>query len=186
MSISQHICPHMFREKGLVMRRHVNSRARRTKRINPRLMFLTGALAVGIMGILALAAFAPTSASQTVTRPSVSPVPGTHGIRLTKSNNGPITQNDVIKYVQTVGMPRMHNPTGSFTVTRAALLTSSAISARLHGEETGYPDSALLWFVEVHGTFVFFGPQGRTVTAHIGYQVFDPTTGDLVMFGGMG
>lgn len=168
------------------MRKHISSRARRTKRIKSRLVFMAGVIAVSIVGILALAAFAPTSASQAITRSSVSPVPGAHGIRLTKSNNGPITQNDVIKYVQTVGMPRMHNPTGSFTVTRAELLTSSAISARLHGEETGYPDSALLWFVEVHGTFVFFGPQGRTVTAHIGYQVFDPTTGDLVMFGGKG
>lgn len=83
-------------------------------------------------------------------------------------------------------MPQTLNHTSSFTVTHAALLTSSKISVRLNGEETGYPDSALLWFVELHGTFVFFGPQGRTVTAHIGYQVFDPTTGDLIMFGGMG
>jgi hypothetical protein len=83
-------------------------------------------------------------------------------------------------------MPRTLNATSPFTVTHAELLTSLAISARLHGEQTGYPNNATLWFVQMHGTFVFPGPGGHTVTSHIGYQVFDPTTGNLVMFGGMG
>ena len=35
-------------------------------------------------------------------------------------------------------------------------------------------------------TGCFPGPQGQTVSTHISYQVFDPTTGNMVMFGSLG
>lgn len=103
-----------------------------------------------------------------------------------KTDGSPIAQGDVVKYVQHAVMPRTLGPARAFTVTHAELLTSTEISTRLHGEQTGYPDNAMLWFVDLRRTFTFSGPHNTVVTAHIGYQVFDPTTGNLVMFGGMG
>lgn len=168
------------------MRGHTGSRAWRARQNNARSIFVAGTIAIAVMGILALAAFTSSPTTQNVAQPTASPSSATDGIRLVKKDGGPITQDDVIKYVQMAGMPGTLNHTSSITVTRAVLLTSSVISAYLHDEQTGYPDSESLWFVEIRGTFVFSGPPGQTVTSHIGYQVFDPTTGNLVMFGGMG
>jgi hypothetical protein len=82
-------------------------------------------------------------------------------------------------------MPHTLGPSHTFAVTDAELLTSAQISTRLHGESTGYADNALLWFVEMQGTFVFPGLSGD-VQAKLGYQIFDPTTGNLIMFGSLG
>jgi hypothetical protein len=39
----------------------------------------------------------------------------------------------------------------------------------------------------MRGTFVFPGPpNGKSVTAHVGYQVFDPASGNIVLLGGLG
>lgn len=109
------------------------------------------------------------------------------GIRQMKRDGTPITRQDVIRYVQLAGMPHTLGPSPTLTVTFAELLTSAEISARLHGASTGYASNALLWFVEMRGTFVFPGPpHSHVVQAHVGYQIFDPTTGNLIMYGGLG
>jgi hypothetical protein len=91
-----------------------------------------------------------------------------------------ITQNDVLRYANQFPMPLVGR--GKAKVTSAELLTSQQISTVLDGETTGFPDDHALWFVQVSGTFVFPGGKG---TSHHGYEVFDPSTGNLVMFGGM-
>lgn len=168
------------------MRGHINIRARRARQNSARSIFVVGTIAIAVMGIFALAAFTSTPTTKTVVQPTALPSSATDGIRFIKKDGGHITRDDVIKYVQMTGMPATINRPSSITITRAELLTSSTISARLHDEQTGYPNEALLWFVEIRGTFVFSGPPGQTVTSHTGYQVFDPTSGNLVMFGGMG
>lgn len=174
------------------MRGHIRTRARRTRRNITRLLVVTGFVAASVVGTLALAAFTSVPTIQTVAQPTASPgaakqlSAGGPTIRLVKKDGSPITQADVIKYVQTSGMPRVLTQAQSVKVTRAELLTSSEISVLLHGEPTGYPDDAMLWFVEMNGTFVFPANLGQTITSHVGYQVFDPITGNLVMYGGMG
>lgn len=174
------------------MRGDIRARTRRTKQNTERHVFVAAIVVMALMASFALAAFTSAPTTQAIAQPTTSVSSATHGslggsaIRLMKNDGGPITQSDVIKYVRAAGMPRTLGPAHSITVTRADLLTSSEISARLHGEQTGYPDNATLWFVEIHGTFVFPAYHGQVVTSHIGYQVFDPITGNLVMFGSMG
>lgn len=174
------------------MRGDIRARTRRTKKNTERHIFVAGIVVMILMASSALVAFTSAPTVQAVTQSTTSLSSATHGslggsaIRLMKTDGGPITQADVIKYVRAAGMPRTIGPAHAITVTRAELLTSSIISARLHGERTGYSDNATLWFVEIHGTFVFPAYHGQVVTSHIGYQVFDPITGNLVMFGSMG
>lgn len=112
---------------------------------------------------------------------------GAPAIRLLKTTPGPITRDDVVRYVTLNKMPRTLSPSTNSAVTSASLLTSAEISNLLHGESTGFPDGKQLWFVQVRGIFVFPGPPGTLpLVAHLGYEVFDPDTGNLLMFGGLG
>lgn len=111
---------------------------------------------------------------------------GAPAIRLMPGVSGQITREDVVAFVQHSPMPRTLGPRSLPQVIRADLLRSDAISALLRGESTGFPATQLLWFVEVKGTFVFPGPRGSVLTNHLGYEVFQPETGNLVMFGGLG
>jgi len=96
-----------------------------------------------------------------------------------------ITKGEVIAYVQTHHMPRMSAPAQPFVVTRAELVRSDVITTLLHGEIIGTPDDQLLWYVEVNGTFTASGPSDAPVlTFHHGVWVFDPTTGNLLLYGG--
>ena len=84
-------------------------------------------------------------------------------------------------------MPRTLGRRNPVTDIHPELLTAAQISTHLHGESIGYPNNTVLWFVELRGEFVFPGPPGgQSITAHLGYQVFDPVTGDLIMFGSLG
>ncbi len=93
-----------------------------------------------------------------------------------------ITQAIVVQFVQQTGLPHTLPGSSLSAVTSAKLLTSKEISNLLHGEETGLPDSKLLWYVTMQGTFILPTYNG-SVTAHRGYEVFDPDTGNLIMCG---
>jgi len=111
---------------------------------------------------------------------------GRPSIRQMKTDGGVISASDVENFVQLEGMPRTVGPRSPMTDIHATLLTSAQISTLLKGENTGFADNTLLWFVEMRGTFVFPGPANEpSVIAHVGYQIFDPVTGDRVMFGGL-
>jgi hypothetical protein len=72
---------------------------------------------------------------------------------------------------------------GSFNVMHVTFLTSHALSIQLHGESIGRPDTALVCYVELQGTFIFAGAKGP-MTAHEAYEVFDAQTGSLILTGG--
>jgi hypothetical protein len=59
------------------------------------------------------------------------------------------------------------------------------VSLLLQGEDAGFPDDALLCYVELHGDFTFLVPQSVVMRYHRGYEVFDARTGNLVMAGGL-
>lgn len=172
---------------------HAPTPVRRANRSILRTVFAGGAIAVVALATPAfLVAF--TAAPSTQAAPSLPAAraaaaqdsPGRSAIRLMKKDGATITPDDIAKFIQLTGMPRTLGPLGPITDVRAELLTSAEISVRLHGASTGFADGTLLWFVQMRGTFVFPAARGQTVTAHIGYQIFDPVTGNIVMFGGLG
>ncbi len=172
-------------------RYHRSAKRRPYKRnVHPhQLSRVLGTAALIVFGLLIFVAVQTAHAAPNSGARQMSP-PGTHsgmsGLRVLKPDGSPIRASDVEHYVMTVGMPRTLGPRNPITDVHAELLTSAQISARLHDESTGYPASAQLWFVQMHGTFVFPGPpDGKSVTAHIGYQFFDPVSGNLLMFGGI-
>jgi hypothetical protein len=72
---------------------------------------------------------------------------------------------------------------GSFNVTKVTFLTSRALSIQLHGESIGRPDTAMVCYVELHGTFIFAGAKSA-ITTHLAYEVFDAQSGNLILTGG--
>ncbi|MBV9259408.1 MAG: hypothetical protein JO215_15435 [Ktedonobacteraceae bacterium] len=89
------------------------------------------------------------------------------------------TRADILQYASQVVMPIASR--GHMQAKSAELLTSQQISKLLAGESTGFSKDHALWFVEVTGSFNF---PGKGLSRR-GYEVFDPSTGNLVMFGGM-
>ena len=71
------------------------------------------------------------------------------------------------------------------TTVNVQILTSLQVTTLLKGESTGLPDQTLLYYVDLHGTFTFAGPDNISATYLHGYEVFDAHTGNLVMWGGL-
>lgn len=176
--------------------RHVRTSVRHAHNSNAHLQHkagIVGIVAIAVVCLVGLAFFAAIRTAQAAPSSvaaqsaSAGANPGGPGIRLMKRDGSPIENDDVVKFVEATGMPRTLGPRHPVTGVQAQLLTSAQISARLRGESTGDPDSTVLWFVQMHGTFVFPGPPGEpAITAHLGYEVFDPASGNILMFGGLG
>lgn len=69
-------------------------------------------------------------------------------------------------------------------VVSVQFLTSQQVSQLLGGESTGLPDSTLVCYVELQGTFTFPAPSGATVSYSKGVEVFDAHSGNLLIAGG--
>lgn len=75
------------------------------------------------------------------------------------------------------------------TVTDVEFITASAASAKLHGESIGLPDTAMVIFVKVHGSFTFTamslppGIKGGPPHVNDAVEVFDAATGNLLLAG---
>lgn len=123
---------------------------------------------------------------QSAQRPLSQPT-GSPAIRpRTTLTTGPaFTESDVQQYVTKTGMPHNLASGSSFAIMSVTFMTSREVVARLQGEATGLPDTTLLCFVELQGTFVFAGPQGTTGAFQHGYEVFDAHTGNILMWGGL-
>lgn len=101
------------------------------------------------------------------------------------------TANDVIKYIQKHNMPFNDTPPGSITAINVQFITSKAVNKIIARQGSGIPDNYLLCFVTLTGTFTFPGPpesNGRSSsgTYRQAYEVFDATTGNLLMGGALG
>jgi len=114
--------------------------------------------------------------------------PHTFGLPAIKPhlNAGPsFTHDDVGNYVNTHQIPGASLMGSKPIITKILFESSLEVSKQLKGESTGFPDDAILCYVEFQGTFSFAGPSGKAVTYQTGYEVFDSQTGNLVMSGGM-
>jgi hypothetical protein len=153
-----------------------------------------------VLALLGIAISASAIAVQTASSskatiqplPYQRPITGGSAIRTMPGVGKVITQADIIRYVTKKGMPRTLSGSRVDYVISVDLLTSGQISNLLHGEQTGLPEAKKLWFVTLKGVFFFPGPSSaqsgkvRSLPAcHIGYEVFDPDTGNLYMFGGL-
>jgi hypothetical protein len=177
------------------------------KRSYPSLLVLGLVLAgVGLLGVLGAAQPATASGDASVRAgvPSVTPPPkvtypartpqappGIPAIRPTRPGQIPaFTSADAQRYVAAHPMPHNAALEPHMMVMWVAILPSRQVSALLHAD-FGRPGGALLCVVQAQGTFTFLGPPPRdkgaiaTITYRYGFEVFDATTGNLLMHGGL-
>lgn len=94
------------------------------------------------------------------------------------------TANAAAQYALTHPLFRIGG-VGAKTVTTVKFMTTAQLGTRVQDASTGLPPGTLICFVELHGTFLVASPDGRTVTYHTAYEVFDATNGYLVLVGAM-
>ncbi len=103
----------------------------------------------------------------------------------TLSSSSPaFTLDDAKQYVNTHPLPAAIITGPKPVIVQVAFLASQEVSKRLKGESLGVPDGTLLCYVELHGTFTFYGPSHTKVTYSTGVEVFDIHTGNLLVAGG--
>lgn len=94
------------------------------------------------------------------------------------------TLDDAKQYVNTHPLPDAVITGPKPVIIQAAFLPSQDISKRLNGESMDVPDGTILCYVELHGTFTFYGPSNIKVTYSTGVEIFDIHTGNLLVAGG--
>jgi hypothetical protein len=68
-------------------------------------------------------------------------------------------------------------------------LTARKLKDVMQGKNTGLPDDLAVCYVELNGTFTFYGPpapnssRGTVLTFHTAFRVFDAKTGNLMLTG---
>jgi hypothetical protein len=96
------------------------------------------------------------------------------------------TADDVVRFVAVAdgrSVSRRINANKAPTVSKVEFITEAELKARTAGEGTGLPDDALLCYVELSGDFTIVSPFGKSVNVDTAIQVFDATTGNLMMSG---
>lgn len=99
--------------------------------------------------------------------------------RVANGANPAFSVADVARYSQSHA-PIHGTVRGQMTVANVQFMSSSAASVRLRGEQTGLADNRLVAVAEVRGNFTFASPLTHGV-AHRAFEVFDGTTGNLIM-----
>lgn len=128
------------------------------------------------------------------TRPSQRPT-GIPAISPTLQQIPAFSKQDVSNYVNTHAMPGNLAPRANVRVLQFLCgPVAPTLTAILGGPiTTGLPDDTLVCFVELQGTFIFAGPavpsadhpQRQQVSFTLGFEVFDATTGNLLIEGGI-
>jgi len=113
--------------------------------------------------------------------PSLPPPPGAPAIRVTPSTT-PTCQQIGGFYTTHHVWRNVSQERGK--VARIEFLKAADAETRLHAS-TGLPGAAGVVFVTLNGTFVFSGPSKVTKTYPYAFEVFDATTGNLLLAGGM-
>ncbi len=101
------------------------------------------------------------------------------------SASGGMTREAVTQFVTAHPVPPGFVTSGTPKLSRLELLSSAAVTKLLLGEPTGLPDTAMVYFVVEQGSFTVTSPMGKATTYPVGYDVFDATTGNLIMDGGL-
>jgi len=122
----------------------------------------------------------PVNPHGSPTQPKASPA-----ISPTTTGTPAFTQSDVSAYFQQHPTMPFAKSSEQFAVASITFASSRAVHDALHGNNTGFPDSAILCLVRVTGLFSFPTPPGDTANYKQGFVVFDGATGDLIMSGGL-
>jgi hypothetical protein len=125
----------------------------------------------------------PSIPNLSVNHPPAAPT-GSPAIK-SRSNGSPaFTVDDVKQYITADPLLGPAVKQGKATITTAEFITSKELSERWHGVTAAFPDSYPLCYVELQGSFTFFGPPGSKVTYNKEVLVFDAHSGNLVITGG--
>jgi hypothetical protein len=95
------------------------------------------------------------------------------------------TLDDVRQFVASQKVLKLANRDLTPRLMRADFMDSGKVSVALNGATTGFPPGYMLCLVELQGPFSFTGPPGATAVYPRGVLVFDATTGNLVITGGL-
>ncbi len=130
----------------------------------------------------------PRSKIPTITHPTYNGgVPGA-----THPGGGPVTVDDVRAFIAKYGFAGSdHGTTTNGTmpvILQATVMTAKQASALMKGAWPGRADTTQVIYVELQGPFLIDWPvpSGVKITpVQKGHELFDVTTGDLIMFGGI-
>ncbi|MEO7002411.1 MAG: hypothetical protein ABI068_11360 [Ktedonobacterales bacterium] len=124
---------------------------------------------------------APASPAHTLGLPAIT-------AHVRQQNGAMIDSSSVASWVLSHPLPRatrngsLARPTG---IQKIVFAKSQDISKLLDGENMGVPDNTLLCYAQVSGVFEFPSPsRGKEFVYHQGIEVFDATTGNLLMVAG--
>lgn len=96
----------------------------------------------------------------------------------------PFSKADVAAYLVKHNLPRNQGSATSIQVDNLEFLSSSDVSARLAGVQTGMAGNARLGFATLRGEFLLTGPSGtKTARFTRAYAAFDAASGNLLMVG---
>lgn len=116
-------------------------------------------------------------------------VQGVAAITPTSHSTPAFTVADVKLYIEKTGFVGGSPVNGAhLVISKIAFVTSKQASALAQGEAIGLPDSAIVCYVELQGPFILTNmaslpPGAKVPTVQKGEEVFDATTGNLLMWG---
>jgi cell division septation protein DedD len=139
-------------------------------------------------GMASAASDASTPPTPPPTPPSyanvpLNPIVGAPAIQ--SATGGPITQDDVTRFVQSHHLP------GNFSKDQGSIILVLKLSSQdlvgLLNTPTGLPDDTQLWYVEWQGQFIFPGSSAQTDGLRFpnAFEVFLADTGNEIMDGGL-
>jgi hypothetical protein len=134
----------------------------------------------------------PTSGKIALPSPTLRQPAGEPAIKPTINGVPAFSKLDVINYITTHPMLFTNTPDSTIKVGEndIAFITSKEVNRFINRQNTGIPDNYLLCFALLTGPFTFSGPptdkgQSSTGTYAQAYEVFDATTGNLLMGGAL-
>jgi hypothetical protein len=113
-------------------------------------------------------------------KPAISPKTAPSPWQAAKVN---LTAQEVSAYASTHSLPYNQAAGASASVVSVELMPSRA-AASLLDEPTGLPDTELVYYVVLRGTFSFAAEHGSDLAYSRGFEVFDAHTGNLLVWGG--
>lgn len=132
----------------------------------------------------------PVPASKIPTRPAHPTYNG--GVpAVTHPGGGPVTVDDVRAFITKYGFAASdHGKTTNGTmpvILQVTMMTAKQASALMNGASPGRSDDTQVIYVKLQGPFLIDMPVpsgARIPPAPFGEELFDATTGDLIMYGG--
>ena len=122
------------------------------------------------------------------TEPALPPSAGVPAV--IHAGGGPPTNADIRAFVAKYGFSGGKMAKGGVpTILAVTLMPAKQAKALLKGESTDRPDTAMVYYVQLAGPFVLTMPTPpgvKPITVQKGEELFDATTGNLILYGSSG